>query len=162
MPNLARKFIYIGLALCLVAGLADGADTPHTFTDPAVQARYDYLLNELRCLVCQNQSLADSHADLAQDLRNEVYRMIAAGQDDATVLRFMVDRYGDFVLYRPAIKPLTWSLWFGPLGLFIIVAALWWRIQRQSSKANDIPLSQDERQRLDALLPPKQRREQRS
>ncbi len=148
-----RRFLCLSFVLCLATGLAGAADTPHTFTDPALQARYETLLNELRCLVCQNQSLADSHADLAQDLRDEVYRMVTAGQDKAAVLRFMVARYGDFVLYRPAVKPLTWSLWFGPLGLFFLVAILWWRIQRQSSKILDTPLSSDERQRLAALLP---------
>jgi cytochrome c-type biogenesis protein CcmH len=148
-----RKFLCFALVLCLATGLAWAADTPHTFTDPAQQVRYEYLLNELRCLVCQNQSLADSHADLAQDLRDEVYRMVTAGEDEAAVLRFMVARYGDFVLYRPVIKPLTWSLWFGPLGLFVIVAILWWRIQRRSRQALVTPLSADEQQRLTALLP---------
>ncbi len=148
-----RKFLFLSFVLCTATGLAWAADTPHTFPDPALQARYEYLLNELRCLVCQNQSLADSHADLAQDLRDEVYRMVTAGEDEAAVLRFMVDRYGDFVLYRPAVKPLTWSLWFGPLGLFVIVAILWWRIQRRSRQVLDTPLSADEQRRLTALLP---------
>lgn len=149
-----RRFAGIGIVLCLAAGLAGAADIPYSFTDPVDQARYENLLEELRCLVCQNQSLADSHADLAQDLRDEVYRMVTAGQDEKTILRFMVDRYGDFVLYRPPFKATTLSLWFGPLLLFILVAVVWWRIQRQSSTAIDRPLTDEERARLDALLPP--------
>ena len=148
-----RRLAWIGIVLCLAADLAGAADTPHTFTDPTAQARYETLLEELRCLVCQNQSLADSHADLAQDLRNEVYRMVNAGQNNKAILRFMVDRYGDFVLYRPPVKSTTWSLWFGPFLLLIVVAVLWWRIQRQSSRVNDNPLSAEERARLDSLVP---------
>ncbi len=131
-----------------LAGYA--ADTPHTFQDPALQARYDTLLAELRCLVCQNQSLADSHADLAQDLRNEVYRMVQDGQTRDDILAFMVQRYGDFVLYRPPFKALTWLLWTAPLLLLTVMAITWRRLTRRTSP--DVPLSDDEQQRLATLL----------
>ena len=84
----------------------------------------------------QNQSLADSHADLAQDLRNEVYRMLTAGQTDRQIIDFLVARYGEFVLYRPPVSPLTWLLWFGPALLLLIAGGVWWRIARTRS---DLP-----------------------
>ena len=121
------------LALCLwaVALAASAADTPFEFAQPEQAARYQRLAEELRCLVCQNQSLADSHADLAQDLRNEVYRMIPAGQSDREIIDFLVARYGEFVLYRPPVSPLTWLLWFGPALLLAIAGGVWWRIARR-------------------------------
>lgn len=109
---------------------AHAADTPFEFAQPGQAARYQKLTEELRCLVCQNQSLADSHADLAQDLRNEVYRMITAGQSDREIVDFLVARYGEFVLYRPPVSPLTWLLWFGPALLLLLAAGVWWRIAR--------------------------------
>jgi cytochrome c-type biogenesis protein CcmH len=146
--------LWVGLVWWLAAGIAQAADTPMTFTDPIHQARYEALLQDLRCLVCQNQSLADSHADLAQDLRNEVYRMVNAGQDEAAVLKFMVARYGDFVLYRPPVKSITWSLWFGPFILLGVVAVIWRRLQRRSAHSGARPLSEEERARLSSLVAP--------
>ena len=122
-----------GVWLAAVFGLAvHAADLPLTFTDAPRQARYEQLLNELRCLVCQNQSLADSHADLAQDLRNEVFRMIGAGQTNAEIIVYLVKRYGDFVLYKPPMKDTTWLLWFGPLLMLLTVGGVWWRVARKS------------------------------
>jgi cytochrome c-type biogenesis protein CcmH len=133
-----------------VAITAIAADTPHTFDDPVNAARYARLLEELRCLVCQNQSLADSHADLAQDLRNEVYRMVTAGQDDRAIVDFLVARYGDFVLYRPPLKGMTTLLWFGPLLLLGIAAAVWRKMANRAATPAS-PLDADERARLQAL-----------
>ena len=90
---------------------------------PEHEARYYSLLDELRCLVCQNQTIAESDADLAKDLRDEVKKMLLAGATDSEITEFMVNRYGDFVLYRPPVKPRTWLLWFGPLVFLVIALA---------------------------------------
>ena len=110
------------ILFALVAGLAilvaTAADT--RFDDPAQQARYEDLINELRCLVCQNQTIADSNADLALDLREKVAEQIAAGRSDAEIIAYLTARYGDFVLYRPPVQPNTWLLWSGPFLLLAI------------------------------------------
>ena len=96
------------------------------FESPQHEQRYKRLVDELRCLVCQNQNLADSNSELAQDLRKQVYKMISAGQSDKEIKDFMVTRYGDFVLYRPPFKATTFLLWAGPfiilvIGLFVLI-----------------------------------------
>ena len=90
--------------------------------NPAVEARLVDISQELRCMVCQNESLASSHAELAEDLRREVRGLIRQGKTDAEIKTFLVSRYGDFVLYRPEVKPLTWVLWFGPFVLLLVAA----------------------------------------
>ena len=103
------------LALTLTwAGGAAGVDTQRFFDDPALQARYENITHELRCLVCQNETIADSNATLAGDLRREVREMIAAGQSDEQISEFMIARYGDFVLYRPRMTRVTFLLWAAP------------------------------------------------
>ena len=111
-------------------------DTPMEFNDPATELRFKKLTEELRCLVCQNQSLADSHAGLAQDLRNEVYRMVIAGDSDKEIIAYMVSRYGDFVLYRPPVKNTTYLLWFGPFLMLLIAVIVIARVI--SLSANDM------------------------
>lgn len=117
-------------------------------------ARYKTLVYELRCLVCQNQNLADSDADLAADLRREVYRMIREGKSNDQIIDFMVARYGDFVLYRPPLKAKTLLLWTGPfvLGIGALFALLVQLRRRRAAQATSVPLSAEERARLDALL----------
>ena len=108
------------LAAALAAAFsAQAAIEAYRFTEPAQEARYKSLIDELRCLVCQNQNLADSNAELAQDLRRKTYEMIVAGKSDTEILDYMVERYGDFVLYRPPLRPATVLLWVGP---FVILA----------------------------------------
>lgn len=126
----------LALLLLGASALSPAADTPFHFDQPEQAARYDKLAQELRCLVCQNQSLADSHADLAQDLRNEVYRMITSGKSDKEIIDFLVARYGDFVLYRPPVSPLTWLLWFGPALLLVAAGGVWWQIARKRPDSN--------------------------
>ncbi len=114
-------------ALCLLLMLLfvpplPADDQPFTFEDPRMESRYEALIAELRCLVCQNQSLSDSHASLAQDLRQEVYDMLMRGDSDAQIIGFLTDRYGDFVLYRPPFKAYTALLWLGP-ALFLLGGA---------------------------------------
>lgn len=144
-----RGLLFISL-LCL-AHPATAADVPLGFDDAQQQARFDALLEELRCLVCQNQSLADSHADLAQDLRNEVHRMVAAGADRAAIIDFMVARYGDFVLYRPPLKATTWLLWTAPALLLLLAVVIVLRVARARATSPLPALDEAERERLRAL-----------
>ena len=122
---LATTLLLIVLPALLVTP-AHAIDPSERYEDPVLQARYEKLTDELRCLVCQNQTIADSSATLAQDLRREVREMLDAGSSDQEILDFMVARYGDFVRYRPPFAPRTWLLWLAPgllllLGLVIIV-----------------------------------------
>lgn len=128
------------------------ADTPVEFDDPDQRARYETLLEELRCLVCQNQSLADSHAELAQDLRDEVYTMVVAGKDKQAVTDFMIARYGDFVLYKPPMKLTTWLLWFGPALLLLGAILIVRRTTRTRTGASPPPLTAEQRAQARALI----------
>jgi cytochrome c-type biogenesis protein CcmH len=117
----------------------------------AVQARWDHIAAELRCLVCQNESLASSNAELAVDLRREVRSLIEQGQSDADIRRFLVSRYGDFVLYKPEVKPVTWLLWFGPFVLLVGALLVALRLMRRTPAA-PAPLTDSERERARQLL----------
>lgn len=142
------------LALCLLLGTAQAGVTLEAFKfkTEAEEQHFKDLIEELRCLVCQNQSLLDSDAELAHDLRAEVYDMIQAGKSDEEIIEFLVARYGDFVLYKPPVKPSTYLLWFGPFVLLILAALLLMRsIRRQQNTPVD-EISAEERERLDALL----------
>ncbi|MFO1306760.1 MAG: cytochrome c-type biogenesis protein [Burkholderiales bacterium] len=119
------------VSLLLVASAAWAA------ADPALDARLKKLEEELRCLVCQNQSLADSNAPLAEDLRREVRALAAQGKDDEQIKEFLVARYGDFVLYDPPVKRITWLLWFGPFALLLLGAGIWFVITRRRRKSDD-------------------------
>ncbi len=108
------------LLLLMSWGTAMAIDVSEAFDDPILQARYRGLIEQTRCLVCQNQTIADSNAGLAQDLRREIRDMLAAGATDRQVIDFLVERYGDFVLYRPPFKSTTWLLWASP-ALFLLI-----------------------------------------
>lgn len=126
---------------------------PRSFDDPAQEVRYKRLITELRCPVCQNQDLADSNADLAKDLRDDIYTMVKAGQTDEQILGFMVKRYGDFALYRPPLRSTTFLLWFGPLLLTLTgVGILVVQVRRRAAARAPQALSPEERERLDELL----------
>lgn len=145
----------IVLALLLSFGLGQasaGTLAEFTFDDPAQTEDFRALTSELRCLVCQNESLAGSNADLAQDLRKEIYEMMQAGKTKEEIIEFMVARYGDFVLYSPPLKPSTYPLWFGPLLLLAIGAFLLLRTLRRKQQSTDTELSDEEQQRLAQLL----------
>lgn len=122
--------------------------------DPVAEKRLQDLSTELRCLVCQNQTIADSNAELAQDLRREIRSMIKDGKSDKEIIDFMVVRYGDFVLYRPPVKGITLLLWGGPITLMLLgLFALQRYLRRRAARlADDSPLSADEASRADALL----------
>ena len=148
------------LAALLLGLLAAGAATavtfePLEFETEQDRALYRHLIAELRCLVCQNQNLAESDAELAQDLRAEVYRMINTGAGEDQIVSFMVDRYGDFVLYRPPLRPSTVLLWAGPFVLALAgVAALLFHLRRRARRPEGAgaPLSDAERAALSRLV----------
>lgn len=134
---MTRRLVVLGLLLAL-AFPALAAVEVYRFDDPAKQERYKALIAELRCLVCQNQNLADSNADLAKDLRRQTYEMIQRGETDAQIIEYMVARYGDFVLYRPPFKSTTALLWIGPFVLLVAgvgVLLLVIRHQRRAAAA---------------------------
>jgi cytochrome c-type biogenesis protein CcmH len=143
----------IVMALCAVtlqpasAAKLDGIDLPEQY-----EARYKTLINELRCLVCQNETLADSNAELAVDLRREIRGMLVDGKSDPEITEFLVARYGDFVLYNPPVKPTTMMLWYGPfallaLGILIAVITI-----RRRGRATPTTLSATQQQQVQDLL----------
>lgn len=129
-----------------------GADSPLVFNSAEKETRFTKLMTELRCLVCQNQSLEDSNAPLAQDLRNQAYTMMRDGASDDDIMDYMVDRYGDFVRYRPAFRPVTFLLWLGPLLLLLIAAAVAWRWLGAQQVAEGVELSEADDARARRLL----------
>ncbi|MGI9508168.1 MAG: cytochrome c-type biogenesis protein [Geminicoccaceae bacterium] len=140
-----------------IVGPVIAATSPdEVMEDPELERRARALAKELRCLVCQNQSIDDSDADLARDLRQLVRERLLAGDSDDEIIAFVTERYGDFVLLRPPVKPSTWGLWYGPPVIFVIAAigvALYMRRRRHapvSAPADD--LSKEEQARLDRLL----------
>lgn len=146
------KKILIAL-LWLFSSLALAQTAQPTPSDPLSNKRAVALSEELRCLVCQNQSIADSNAELAVDLRRQIHEQIAQGRSDQQIVDYMVERYGDFVLYRPPLKATTLVLWMGPPLLFVI--GLWLLLlylRQRRSRVEVQPLSSEDRARAAALL----------
>ena len=141
------------LLLLVLALPAYAKEAAPAAPDPALEQRVMRLTAELRCLVCQNQSLADSHADLAIDLKNQVRSQMQAGKSDAEIRDYMVARYGDFVLYRPPLKPTTALLWAGP---FVLLAggglALGFYLRRRRERLAESELTPEQRVHAEALL----------
>ena len=147
-----RGLIALLAAFVLATG-AIGKEAAPLAEDETVEKRLVNIAEELRCLVCQNESLAGSRADLAEDLRREVRSLIKQGKTDQEVKDFLVSRYGDFVLYEPPVKPTTWLLWGGPFLLLVIgVAALISYLRRRSGQVRQAALTQEEREHAEALL----------
>lgn len=141
--------------LAFPAVFASPASEAALAADPVAEKRLQKLSEELRCLVCQNQTIADSNAELAQDLRREIRGMLKEGKTDKEIIDFMVVRYGDFVLYRPPVKGVTLLLWGGPLALMLFgLFALMRYLRKRAARINaeDHPLSADEASRVDELL----------
>ncbi len=145
------KIILCSVLLLLSLPLLADIDA-HNFQDPAQEQRYRTMIAELRCPKCQNATISDSDAPLARDLRGIVYEKVLAGESDDAIKAFMQQRYGDFILYQPPVKPSTWLLWFGPAVMLVLVL---WFIRRwliQQKRQHVAPLSEEEQQRLRAIL----------
>ena len=150
-----RRFITLLMISLLLAGgnlQASVTLETFTFTTPDEEQRFKDVIEELRCLVCQNQSLIDSDAELAHDLRAEVYGMMQAGNSDAQIIDFLVERYGDFVLYSPPVKPSTWLIWFGPFVLLLVAILLLVRSLRRQQRSTRADISAADRQRINRML----------
>ena len=135
------------LALCvwLFAAAAAAVDVNEPFDDPVLNERYQALIRESRCPKCQNETIADSNAPIAADLRRQVHQRVAAGQSEEQIVQFLYSRYGDFVLYRPQVKPSTWALWGGPFLFLAIGGLVFWRIlSRRSGQPIEDDLAEDE------------------
>ncbi len=131
-----RKLL-LGLLWCLLASGAIAKEAESAVPDPALEARVQDITKELRCLVCQNQTIADSHADLAVDLRQQVRTMLRRGDSEQKIYDYMTDRYGDFVLYRPPVRGATWLLWFGPAVLLLGGLAVLVGVLRRRARLSD-------------------------
>ncbi|WP_024647425.1 cytochrome c-type biogenesis protein [Pseudomonas syringae] len=150
-----KRWLFVLLLNLLLCGIAQAAIDAYTFRDEAERARYSELTRELRCPKCQNQDIADSNAPIAADLRKEIYRMLGEGQSNQQIIDFMVDRYGDFVRYKPSLSARTWLLWFGPAGLLlggVVVIGFIVVRRRKQRPEHAAQLSDDEQQRLARLL----------
>jgi cytochrome c-type biogenesis protein CcmH len=140
--------------LCLFAPMLLAKEAAPMAADPEMEERVNEIAAELRCLVCQNQTIADSHAELAVDLKNQVRDMVKSGQSQDQIVDYMVQRYGDFVRYRPPVKNTTYLLWAGPflllaIGLLVLVINL---RKRAALVEDDAPLSPEQSERLQSLL----------
>lgn len=140
-------------ATLIVTPMATAQSASSAAADPALEARVKALATELRCLVCQNQTVADSDAPVARDLRDQVRAQLAAGKSEGEVKQYMTDRFGDFVLYKPPLKATTVALWLGPFAALLFAAFLLARRLRQSgAAAGGAPLTDADRDRARALL----------
>lgn len=142
----------IWFMLCLPFA-AWGEEAKPVADDPVTEQRMILLSEDLRCLVCQNESLAASRADLAQDLRQEIREQMRAGKSDKEVIAYLTQRYGDFVLYKPPMKPTTWLLWFGPFVLLVVAGGGFYvHLKRRDRRVEAEPFSEEEKRRVEALL----------
>ena len=140
------------LLLALSASTVWAGEAQPMAQNPKVEARLVVIAEELRCLVCQNESLASSHAELAEDLRREVRKLIQQGMTDPQIKTHLVERYGDFVLYRPPVKPLTWPLWFGPFALLLLAVWGLLRYLRQRKALVQQRMSETDHAQAESLL----------
>ena len=144
-------FLIIACVLSLSSAFANEAAP--LADDPVTEQRLISISEEMRCLVCQNESLAGSRSDLANDLRREIRILIKEGKSDDQIRSFMVERYGDFVLYRPPVKPVTWLLWIGPFVILGIgIAGLLMYLRRRNSSIPAVTLTDSDNQKIDAML----------
>ena len=145
--------LLLSLLLAFAASLATAQEARPLAEDPVLEAKVMQIAEGLRCLVCQNETIAASHADLAVDLRKQIRQKLQQGQSEAQIVDFMVQRYGDFVLYKPPLKRSTWLLWGGPFVLLAVaLAVLAVNIRRRRATAAAAPLRADELERARRLL----------
>ncbi|MEI2767592.1 MAG: cytochrome c-type biogenesis protein [Nitrosomonas sp.] len=150
--------VFAFLALMLASTLGWSKEAVPVAEDPEVEKRMLALTMDLRCLVCQNESIADSRADFSNDMRREIRQKIKENKSDEEIIQFLVDRYGDFVLYNPPIKPTTIMLWFGPILLFVIgFISLLTYLKRRREQIEEVPLSEAEQKKAEVLLGEKKR-----
>lgn len=143
--------LLIGCLFALSIAVAHAEEAQPVTANPALEKHVMAISHELRCLVCQNQTIADSNAELAIDLRNQVREMIEQGKSDKDIVNYMVERYGDFILYRPPVKSTTWLLWFGPFLLLIGgIGILGLKLRRGHPQVDALP--EAEMQRAAELL----------
>jgi len=141
------------MLLCLVGMSVFAQEAKPLTDDPVLEKRLLKLSQELRCLVCQNETLADSQADLAQDLRAQIREQMKAGKTDKEIVTYLTDRYGQFVLYRPPVQPSTYLLWFGPFILLLGgLALLFRRLKQRRQLIQESPLSAEQRRRVEQIL----------
>ena len=140
------------LMIVMLVSVANARIEEHQFDSAEQEQRYHFLIDELRCLVCQNQNLADSNAELAQDLREQVYLMIKNDDSNETIINFMVSRYGDFVLYRPPLKPTTYMLWIGPFIIFLVALIIVVQFIRRRQQSQPADISQSDRDKIKKML----------
>jgi cytochrome c-type biogenesis protein CcmH len=149
-----RALSLLALVLCLLPAVAAWAKEAQPLADdPVIEKRMMALAENLRCLVCRNETIASSHAPLAADLREQIREQMRAGKSDQEIMAFMTERYSDYVLFRPPVKMTTYLLWFGPfvlLGVGIVVQYLY--LKRRRERLKEKPLSEAERRRVEALL----------
>jgi cytochrome c-type biogenesis protein CcmH len=149
-----RIFLILAILLAALTPSARAVEPNEMLKNPVLEARARAISRELRCLVCQNESIDESNADLAHDLRLLLRRRLAAGDTDQQAIAFIVARYGDFVLLKPPVEPATYLLWFGPAALLIVaaVSAVIFIRRRNRTLPEPAPLSAEEKRRLDTLL----------
>jgi cytochrome c-type biogenesis protein CcmH len=152
--TLALGWLLPALVILATSRLAVAVEPNEMLPDPALEARAREISRELRCVVCQNESIDESDADLAHDLRVLVRERLASGDSDQQIVQFIVDRYGDFVLLRPPVKPATYLLWASPAILLLIAAGIFtiYLRRHRSTSATAPPLTAEEQARVDALL----------
>jgi cytochrome c-type biogenesis protein CcmH len=138
--------------LLALSGIACAGVEYREFTGPEQQEAYENLTSELRCLVCQNQTIADSNAELAADLRRQVYEMLQQGKSKQDIAQFMTDRYGDFVLYNPPFKLKTGLLWIGPVVFLLIGLIAVFLFTRRKKTAATVEISAEKQQKIRSLL----------
>jgi cytochrome c-type biogenesis protein CcmH len=143
-------------ASMLFLSSAYGGEAAPIGEDPAIEQRMVKLSENLRCLVCQNESLAGSHAELAEDLRKEIRAQMKAGKNDKEVISYLTERYGDFVLYRPPFKPLTYLLWLGPLLFLVLGSSVWYITLKKRRAQEDAPADSKQLAAAAQLLDEKQ------
>ena len=147
------KSLFFLFAATLCFSLSVAKDAAPLAEDPVLEQRLISISEEMRCLVCQNESLAGSRSDLANDLRREIRTLIQEGKSDDQIRTFMVERYGDFVLYRPPVKPITWLLWIGPFVILVIgIVGLLSYLRRRNLSIPSTALSKIDNEKIDALL----------
>jgi cytochrome c-type biogenesis protein CcmH len=156
--NLQSVFLkWLCVATCLLlSGFAplQAKEAVLSAEDPVLEKRLIHISEELRCMVCQNESLASSRAELANDLREEVRKLIREDKSDSQIKEYLVTRYGDFVLYKPEVKPLTWVLWFGPFLLLVlaVMGMAYYLRQRQGVQKTSPVLSDEDRRKVQEIL----------